>query len=100
MQQPPGGWGPAGGYPPPGYGQGYGPPQHQGPTYQPIYVQTPVWACPFCRASTPPQDRYNVSGGGWVVFFLLLLFCFPLCWLGLLIKDHHRVCGHCGTRLG
>jgi LITAF-like zinc ribbon protein len=102
MHQPPGGWGPPPGpyqgYPPPqSYGQGYGP--QYGPGYAPVHVPVGVWTCPFCRANSPPLDRYKVSTGGWVVFGLLLFFCFPFCWLGFLIKEHSRVCAHCGSRV-
>jgi hypothetical protein len=30
----------------------------------------------------------------------MLLFCLPLFWVGLLVKDYYRVCSECGTRLG
>jgi hypothetical protein len=31
---------------------------------------------------------------------LLLFFCWPICWIGLLMKDSYRACGSCGIRLG
>lgn len=40
----------------------------------------------------------KVSTGGWIVFALLLLMCFPLCFLGLLIKDRFPVCPNCRAR--
>ncbi len=42
----------------------------------------------------------KTSTGGWVAFFVLLVFCFPLCWIGLLQKDNIWKCGRCYTRLG
>jgi DNA-directed RNA polymerase subunit RPC12/RpoP len=30
---------------------------------------------------------------------VLLLFCFPLCWVGLLIQDQYLECSYCGGRL-
>lgn len=75
---------------------------------QPL-VQTPppapqpqlsVYRCPRCGTTAPPQINRKISTGGWVVFALMLLFCFPLFWIGLLIKEEERVCSMCFTRLG
>lgn len=112
MQGPPGGWGPPpGGYPPPHHGQGYGPPPQQqayapqgyGPApygYAPAPMQPVGFTCPFCRVQGVPQERKKISTGGWVVFAVLLIFCFPLFWIGLLMKDTFRVCSSCGSNLG
>lgn len=97
MQQPPHGYGP-----PPSHGhqqQGYGPP----PGYPPQGYAAPpvgVWTCPFCRATTAPRHVSKVSTGGWVVFVLLLIFCLPICWIGLLMKDSGLQCSSCFTRIG
>jgi hypothetical protein len=110
MNQPPG-WGPPPGYgpPPSGYGpppgpQGYGPPPSYG--YGPIGAMgmahvpaAPMFRCPFCSNTSPPFERQKVSTGGWVVFAVLLLFCFPLFWIGLLMKEKFRVCSHCNSTL-
>jgi transcription elongation factor Elf1 len=57
--------------------------------------------CPYCNTDTPPLTRSKVSTGGWVTFILLLLlFCWPLCWIGLLIKEEYHVCTDCGMKLG
>lgn len=37
----------------------------------------------------------KVSAAGWVVFALLLLFCLPLFWIGLLIRDNRTQCPNC-----
>jgi hypothetical protein len=42
----------------------------------------------------------KISTGGWIVFVAMLFLCFPLFWVGLLIKDEYKVCCECGTRLG
>lgn len=111
MQQPPP---PPGGYRPPnpsGYGyppaDAYGQPTYGQPPMQPQYmvVAPPsapagVFTCPFCRYQGPPLARSKVSTGGWIMFVVLLLFCFPLFWIGLLMKDHYRVCSGCGTTVG
>jgi hypothetical protein len=57
------------------------------------------FSCPFCKTNIPPLDREEVSVGGWVVMAALLVCCFPLFYIGLLIKDHYRVCAECGSRL-
>lgn len=95
MQQPPGGWGP------PGY-----PPQHQAHNYPPAHfygaapLQAPAWTCPFCRYQGQPTQHHKISTGGWVVFAVLLVFCFPICWIGLGIRETTIECTGCGTPVG
>lgn len=61
-----------------------------------ILVPQPVaFSCPFCRTPYPPLNMQRISTSGWVVFVILLLFCIPLCWLGLLIKEDYRICASC-----
>lgn len=56
--------------------------------------------CPFCDSPEPPARREKVSAGGWVVLVVMLLFCFPLFFIGLLMKEEYRVCRDCGVKLG
>ncbi len=56
--------------------------------------------CPFCQTESPPLVRQRISTAGWVTFVVLLLFCLPLFWIGLLIKEDYRVCSGCGMKLG
>ena len=56
--------------------------------------------CPYCGTDEPPRARQRVSVAGWVVFAVLLLFCFPLCLIGLFITEEEKVCWGCGLRLG
>jgi lipopolysaccharide-induced tumor necrosis factor-alpha factor len=59
--------------------------------------------CPFCGNVGLPVIRKHLSGGGWVAFVLLLLFCLPLCWLPFVLsacKDETRKCAACGSRMG
>lgn len=56
--------------------------------------------CPFCRTTAPPKVWSKVAVEGWVVFFVLLIFCFPLCLLGLLVRTEDRACSACGMKLG
>ena len=56
--------------------------------------------CPFCKASSRPIIRQEISVGGWVVFAVLMAFCLPLFWIGLLMKDDVHYCSQCGMKLG
>jgi LITAF-like zinc ribbon domain len=56
--------------------------------------------CPFCRSSYPPEVKRRISTAGWVTFVVLLVLCFPLCLIGLFIKEDYRVCSSCGIKLG
>ncbi|HEV3258465.1 MAG TPA: LITAF-like zinc ribbon domain-containing protein [Gemmataceae bacterium] len=56
--------------------------------------------CPFCGSRHPPTFRPVISTAGWVVFVVLLIFCLPLCVIGLFIKADQRVCSDCGIELG
>jgi DNA-directed RNA polymerase subunit RPC12/RpoP len=59
------------------------------------------FACPYCGSDAPPRMKSEVSAAGWVLFVILIvLVCWPLCWIGLLIKDEYRVCRDCGVKLG
>lgn len=58
------------------------------------------WRCPYCDSRAAPRLRSEISTGGWVVFVVLLLFFFPLCWIGLLMTEQHRTCFDCGARIG
>jgi hypothetical protein len=55
--------------------------------------------CPYCQTDEPPMLRRRISIGGWIVFAALLIFCFPLFWIGLLIKEDYRVCRYCKIKL-
>ena len=55
--------------------------------------------CPFCQSNLAPKRKRKISTAGWVTFSLLLVFCFPLCIIGLFIKDENHVCRGCGVTL-
>lgn len=55
--------------------------------------------CRGCGSRARPVYKEEISTGGWVVFALMLTFCFPLFWIGLLMKEQHRACGDCGRKL-
>jgi predicted RNA-binding Zn-ribbon protein involved in translation (DUF1610 family) len=56
--------------------------------------------CPFCQSSDLPEVKRRVSTAGWVIFVVLLIACFPLCIIGLFLKEDYRVCSGCGIKLG
>ncbi|GIU82634.1 MAG: hypothetical protein D6687_06080 [Acidobacteria bacterium] len=60
----------------------------------------PHYYCPRCRIHVDPIISSKVADAGWVVFVLLLLFCLPLFWIGLLIRETILVCPFCRLRLG
>jgi len=87
------------------------------PPPQPSFGGTPLWAtdappapvqplaqpqvapnhfrCPHCSSTAPPILAKRIGVTGWVVFFALLIFCFPLCFIGLFIKEEYRMCSWC-----
>lgn len=59
--------------------------------------------CPVCSSEAGLFIDKRMSAGGWVLFVVLLLFCFPLCWLPFVIdacKEETRKCMSCGSRIG
>jgi predicted Zn finger-like uncharacterized protein len=56
--------------------------------------------CRKCGSTQSPVRHSQISVGGWVVFAVLVFFCAPLCWIGLLMKEEYRSCFDCGARLG
>lgn len=55
--------------------------------------------CPRCHQASHLSQQERISTAGILVFGLLLLLCFPLCWIGLLIKEQYLVCSTCGMQL-
>ena len=55
--------------------------------------------CPHCQSTAPPVVAKRIGAAGWVVFFALLIFCFPLCFIGLFIKEEYRQCSWCRATL-
>jgi RNA polymerase subunit RPABC4/transcription elongation factor Spt4 len=97
--------------PPPPYGwaqgsgplpaaQGYTPPPAPAPQPYAAPQATAGYKCPRCGSGYLPIVEKKISSDGWVIFILLLFFCVPLCWIGLLIKQESRVCPVCHAQLG
>jgi DNA-directed RNA polymerase subunit RPC12/RpoP len=55
--------------------------------------------CPHCDSTARPRTAWVISQSGWVLFVVLLLFFFPLCWIGLLMTEPEYRCTDCGARL-
>lgn len=60
-----------------------------------LYGANPNYRCPHCGTQNPPIVQKKISTAGWIVFAALLIFFFPLFWIGLLIKDNVRICSVC-----
>lgn len=55
--------------------------------------------CPRCGSREKPEIRKETAGVGWILFAVLLVFFFPLCWLGIFMRETWEVCRHCGHRI-
>lgn len=58
------------------------------------------WRCPRCMSTFLPRMERRITTAGWITFAVLLVFFFPLFWIGLLIKEDVRVCPTCLSRVG
>jgi hypothetical protein len=70
---------------------------------QPYASQFPAHAgyrCPHCGSAFVPMIAKKISADGWLTFALLLFFCPPFFWIGLLMKEEYRMCATCGTKFG
>ncbi len=73
-------------------------------TSQPLAGYSPPgvvggYRCPHCGSNYPPIAEKRISTEGWIVFAALLVFCLPLFWIGLLMKEDLRICPVCRARL-
>jgi DNA-directed RNA polymerase subunit M/transcription elongation factor TFIIS len=53
--------------------------------------------CRFCGSRARPYWQRKISTGGWITFALLLVLFWPLCFIGLLIKEDYLACYDCGS---
>jgi lipopolysaccharide-induced tumor necrosis factor-alpha factor len=63
------------------------------------HVPANSYHCPNCGTNAPPILRSKISDGGWLVFVLMLVFCFPLFWIGFLMRQQYSVCPACLRKL-
>ncbi len=66
---------------------------------QPQHLSQP-YRCPHCMSQFLPRLDRRISTAGWITFAVLLVFFFPLFWIGLLIKEDVRTCPTCNQRVG
>ncbi len=66
--------------------------------YQAAGVAVP-FRCPNCMSQFQPRLERRISTGGWITFAVLLVFFFPLFWIGLLIKEDVKVCQSCNSKV-
>lgn len=56
-------------------------------------------ACPCCGSAKRPEVREEISQEGWIVFAILLVVFFPVCWIPLItMKKRHEICRDCRAR--
>ncbi len=66
--------------------------------HQPQHLTQP-FRCPHCMSQYQPRIDRRISTGGWITFAALLVFFFPLFWIGLLIKEDVLICQTCNTKV-
>ena len=70
------------------------------PYYAPPQNPPGGYRCPRCGTAQPPQMIRKMSQEGLIVLIAMLVFCIPLFWIGLLIKEDICVCQNCGLKVG
>ena len=55
--------------------------------------------CRCCDSKLEIVRREQISQGGWIVFAVMLLVCWPLFFIGLMMKEEYMACADCGARL-
>lgn len=55
--------------------------------------------CEYCGSTAAPYKKTEISTAGWITFALLLIFFFPLFWVGLMMTESQWWCADCGRRL-
>ncbi len=76
---------------------------HTATQVQPYPAQMPApagYRCAHCGSGFAPLTAKKISSDGWLAFALLLFFCPPFFWIGLLMKEEYRVCATCGVKFG
>ena len=58
------------------------------------------YRCSNCMSQFLPRLERRISTAGWITFAVLLVFVFPLFWIGLLIREDVRVCPSCNSKVG
>jgi hypothetical protein len=58
-----------------------------------------VLLCPYCGNRAPALLRNKTATAGWVIFVVLLIIFFPLCWIGFFFQEPYYVCAYCGSKI-
>ena len=59
--------------------------------------------CPQCSSFVQTTTSFQVGGLTWIIFVVLLILFWPLCWLPFVMKsckDVVHTCPGCGARIG
>jgi DNA-directed RNA polymerase subunit RPC12/RpoP len=57
--------------------------------------------CPYCQSKEPPRYTSEITMAGWILFAVLLIFFFPVCFIPLLcMKERKCICYDCGMKIG
>jgi DNA-directed RNA polymerase subunit RPC12/RpoP len=56
--------------------------------------------CYRCGSTYPPVTKTEISQTGWILFVVLLVMFWPLCFIGLFQKESFQACADCGARVG
>ena len=62
-------------------------------------LQPQGFRCPYCQSQAGSYFVSKISTQGWIVMLILLLFCFPLFWVGFLMKEETYYCRSCQMKL-
>lgn len=62
---------------------------------QPYAPMQPAFHCKTCNYWGNAMIVNKISTGGWVMFVVLLFLCFPLFWIGLLMREQKACCPNC-----
>src|SRR5205823_4753211 len=68
--------------------------------YQQTRQMGQPFRCPHCMSQYLPRLERRISTAGWITFAVLLVFFFPLFWIGLLIKEDVQICQSCNSKVG
>jgi hypothetical protein len=70
------------------------------PILQPTFPPGQAYSyCHRCQKHVHPVSSSQISDVGCVVSVLLLIFCFPLFWIGFLIRETVLICPFCRLRI-
>lgn len=63
-------------------------------------LQPPTgFRCPYCQSPAGTYTVSKVSQSGWIVIVIMILFCLPLFWIGLFMKEETYYCRSCQMKL-